>query len=998
MKYIKKLSIISILKYVSCALSLGIILYTLSAYTLHLLTPSGIVFYPNLFDTQYLQTLVLSAFLLALIGWSISLMQNNLKITYPFLCLWEENVVYIVTAVLFAVFYKNIFLLRGYTLNIFFVILFVFFYLTIPQLVNFYVRALDHLYPFVNFYVDVFKRLYRKYVYPKIAILIFSFVLLKEKQIHKKKILSISLGTILYLLIIIGVLIVASYIPIAKTYGKLRIGGDTILPLIPEFSYQMIYQWIPTSNGQYASTDFTFWIATIDFFKKLGLTIYQAGFFYQLSIFFLSGLGLYKIFTLFNKQNRFVGLIPAIYFLYSPYHFDHMVFFTATPVAIWFTYVLMKFIKSKKLTLIDTVIISFATGFIGNLPNPKYHFLIVLIYIVGIIAALTLKLLTLRDIKANTKYFLLIVLMTTYLSLPFLYFGKSFASDQGLMIKTTQEGGAEQHALDYGAAFISKMVKLWHTPSMDYHVVDFMNTPLWGINYYIIPLLVLGLFPLLLRTFDKNRQKIYLIFYVLALFFVFLSKSSNPPLGYFYDWLVLSAKVFAFMRTSAGMVIFAAIFYALLYGIIVHYFIQKYPKLSILLLLASLILILIPGYHIWSGEYFRNYSPVNPHINKKEYGLTIPKEYFESAYILNRYQLDSKIDIFPSFNGYLGTKWGYFGFGIYQWLYDKATISFDKSNPDGFARSQTNTKFMINEKSIDNEAIYDQSKENPIYQSKILDVYKLPNSKFLPHFYIPSHILFSTNAAESLSHKEYPETYGIYYKDRSNAVFNSLPKNISDKPIIEYKKIDPTKYRLRIHNAKNVVPLIFLDNYHTDWNLYFNSSNYPKINFNASDYTSFRHNEDEQIGLDELRQDILNGWISSLGDLTEKTDTYYRYVNQQKIFDYTLSYKIDFISKNFSGTIQNDNLPNRSVFETWLKKPLEANHMIANNYANSWILNPSQICKINNCTKNIDGTYDFELVAEFWPQRLSTLGYLLSFIPMLLIIAGVSTRLIIKKL
>jgi hypothetical protein len=52
---------------------------------------------------------------------------------------------------------------------------------------------------------------------------------------------------------------------------------------------------------------------------------------------------------------------------------------------------------------------------------------------------------------------------------------------------------------------------------------------------------------------------------------------------------------------------------------------------------------------------------------------------------------------------------------------------------------------------------------------------------------------------------------------------------------------------------------------------------------------------------------------------------------------------------------------------------------MVNGYANSWDIDPTAICQNNpKCTKNADGSYDMELVIEFWPQRLFYIGLFIS--------------------
>ena len=107
---------------------------------------------------------------------------------------------------------------------------------------------------------------------------------------------------------------------------------------------------------------------------------------------------------------------------------------------------------------------------------------------------------------------------------------------------------------------------------------------------------------------------------------------------------------------------------------------------------------------------------------------------------------------------------------------------------------------------------------------------------------------------------------------------------------------------------------------------------------------------------------------------------------------------MDFVSKNFQGTIQNDNLPSGKFYETWFEKPIDdQNHLMVNGYANSWVIDVNKVCGQDSeiatpaspslggsldaprndkavCVKNPDGTYDMEIVVEFWPQRLFYVG------------------------
>lgn len=77
-----------------------------------------------------------------------------------------------------------------------------------------------------------------------------------------------------------------------------------------------------------------------------------------------------------------------------------------------------------------------------------------------------------------------------------------------------------------------------------------------------------------------------------------------------------------------------------------------------------------------------------------------------------------------------------------------------------------------------------------------------------------------------------------------------------------------------------------------------------------------------------------------------------------------------------------DKKDNRNnIFQTWFKKSIDdnQNHLMVNGYANSWVIDTNKICaQKESCMKNSDGTYDFEIVVEFWPQRLFYIGIFIS--------------------
>lgn len=58
----------------------------------------------------------------------------------------------------------------------------------------------------------------------------------------------------------------------------------------------------------------------------------------------------------------------------------------------------------------------------------------------------------------------------------------------------------------------------------------------------------------------------------------------------------------------------------------------------------------------------------------------------------------------------------------------------------------------------------------------------------------------------------------------------------------------------------------------------------------------------------------------------------------------------------------------------------DRHHLMANGAINGWYVDPAELCKDDNpaCSRNADGSYNLELVAEFFPQRWFYLGLLIS--------------------
>ncbi|MDO8609966.1 MAG: hypothetical protein Q7R95_05425, partial [bacterium] len=429
------------------------------------------------------------------------------------------------------------------------------------------------------------------------------------------------------------------------------------------------------------------------------------------------------------------------------------------------------------------------------------------------------------------------------------------------------------------------------------------------------------------------------------------------------------------------------------------------------------------------GALYKYDGTINIKLNKEKLVYNVlPIPSFNSPYFLD--------NIYPK-TSQGGDTDSYFSKGF---IYTNGTPSdvtsflnsFINAVPNNYFYSLTNTKYILFKTT---QLFSEQSKvsftnewinwKRAIGQKGL---YKIPSQFFLPKLFSTYNFQIISQSISSLPNLiklNIPFKKNVFFfRNQNSSSGLSLLRNASldkDKyklPIIEFKKINPTKYRIVVHGAKGEFPIVFSESFHEGWktylaspdNLKFKISNLKSIfNDQIIKYKILDGNTEDQASREELKSFIDNGWITSLGDGKEKEITHQKWADNKEKLDYVEKYNIDFISKNLQDTIQNDNLPSGPFYETWFKKPVEdnKNHLMVNGYANSWLIDTEKICgksvvgttvhrpPSTVCIKNPDGSYDFEMVVEFYPQRLFYIGLFVSgttFISCLLYLAWARIR------
>ncbi len=179
-------------------------------------------------------------------------------------------------------------------------------------------------------------------------------------------------------------------------------------------------------------------------------------------------------------------------------------------------------------------------------------------------------------------------------------------------------------------------------------------------------------------------------------------------------------------------------------------------------------------------------------------------------------------------------------------------------------------------------------------------------------------------------------------------------------PRIEFVKINPTKYRIKVTGAREPYTLVFSESFHKGWHLYLkNQLTNSKIN------------------------GLTNYLMRMLGKIGEKITGLF--LKNRGYGEEVASY---FDGEIKEGTHRMTFLE-PATFETWGKKPIaEDRHYLVNGYANSWYIKPS----------DVGGRENYELIVEFWPQRLFYIGLAISLATLISSLGYLGYVFLIKRL
>lgn len=440
-----------------------------------------------------------------------------------------------------------------------------------------------------------------------------------------------------------------------------------------------------------------------------------------------------------------------------------------------------------------------------------------------------------------------------------------------------------------------------------YSTYDYLN---FHFSYFFSPLLLaLPFLIILVSLFNKKLvQRSHLFLFTAILAVIFLSKGINSPLGKIYELMVVHIPLFNIFKSAREKWgLFLVFLFALYFILILKDPISKFSRLVIILLVVFVGYSSIP---FVIGKFLPDYK-----FNSKVTGSKMyldKKEYQDLRLKLNTDPLQYRVLSLPGSLNYQvalhieGDRY-YTGndpvlnntnkpfLAPYNGSFSRRfMLLFDTiSHPDylRFLPIFNIKKIVINKdmypwfnfREKENIEKIEEILDRKLTSKKngVIDLYDL-GDYFLPRFYIPTKIIQTNLPLEGLPQL----TKGSDYQIRT--AYLSQPINITSDvqpPNITFTKINPTKYQVKVENAKSPYLLVFSESFHTNWRAYI-----------------------------------------------QKPQKANRYFSKP-------------VAEYFNGQIKESEIKlpfiNSKILETLKQTPLsEAKHLLANWYVNAWTISP----------------------------------------------------------
>jgi len=706
-------------------------------------------------------------------------------------------------------------------------------------------------------------------------------------------------------------------------------------------------------------------------------------------VFLMYYLPFLSMFWLLYKILRFnfnVSFLAALFYILNPFsiiHFQFLMFWNIAPFIVFpITFgIIYKFYRQPLylFTAFGTFVLIFAFSF-ANIPYlVLFHlFLPFAISLSGYLHAAKFELK-----HACKNYFLLLLsfsLFNLWWLLPLIRFQ---IQDLSALYNPSDAIEYVQGSIG-GRTFLLRLFtfKTYVSEPSDHFIASYFNNPLITILLFIpFGLLIYGYFTKRVRG---SKIIIPTVFLLVALF---LNKGSTEPFASVNVFLLEKLPLFFVFKTPLEKFSVLSVFlFTITIALILNHR-GKFFNAAFILYLAIcsvpfLTLQFIPDYLIGNDRYVTkkfvdksDYQLFRSTINNDSYEsrlLSLPGSYNYQVTMQNhenKYYRGLDPLLFSVNKPFLAAYWSNRFDDIYRNLsnpnigkllgvYNVQNIVLNHDIYPSFAVKEKATAKQL-------DAIFARSMQSKKFGP--ITVYKNPT--YVPHIYSATNLITTVSEPNVLPAIMLDNKFSV----RSAVVMRRLipaelddklsslknPVDINEEPTIEFRKINPSKYVVRVNGAKNDFVLVFAEEFHKGWKMYLPNLN--KTTLSLTDLSLYK----------KLPGEVNQATKSEIEKLAE----------ENKLSVLSRGGVMNFISTNHESSIQNENLPDSSVWLTNnpIKTYSDSSHFLANGYANAWLVSLNEICSSEaTCVRNSDGTVDFQIVLGFWPEQLRLIGVLVT--------------------
>ena len=738
--------------------------------------------------------------------------------------------------------------------------------------------------------------------------------------------------------------------------GNIGHNWDWIFPaddiFLDKLNISSLFSWHNVNLGRLTGLEISHLIPTSLFSiagSFLGIKLFLLSLFFGVIVIaFVS----FKQLLDFLIKKSSLNYIPSFLYAFSPFLFNDII---GGAWAMWVSYAfcplyfvfLVSYFSKNDTAKIKYLLLTLLTsmGIIISIQNFVLINLLVLFYV---IYNLLFRRFTISSVFRKSVLFLfLVILINLYWILPFGYTFTNFARN----IILADVGPHTFDPIRNSAQSIWNIFNLggYFDRNMYLHSMPLVLSYLFQLTVCLAWSVVLIYF---LKEKNKNNILKSIFWMASLLILIIIVKGGNSPFPEFTLWLYNSFPLMKLYRSPQHLMFIPTFIIPILIAFSLNYFYKnlRYKK-TVLIVFTLIIAIWICGW--WYNGDLGHQTLLEQNRDYVDFYTLSPE--LKKVYQRNEKSLtDHRILFLPAVHSsqYLKTKYQNRAQGGQpEYMYLRNPTFTSESNPfankietllgkniefnyidylrlfsvrDIVLRYDIYPLFTESAKYWDSnkvkEILDSSDRLNKFLEGKYVIGYSIKPEYFLPHFYIPQNIIYSNVNIESLADivnfEDYDIRSGIYLETDKLADSTNLKK------------------RAQATDSKLQVP------------------NITFIKINPTKYRIKVEGAKEPYTI-VFSESFHQGWKA--------------YINKAQN-DYGKTVASYFDGQIKEGTHRSIFL-DRNTFEAWDKKPIpEDRHLLVNGYANSWYIKP----------EDAGGKEDYEIIIEFWPQRLFYIGLFIS--------------------